>query len=300
MDSKLFHILKKVYCKKKYEKDENGHQHIIKNGDIFDCDTKTTTYALDNLSHEELDYLISNVYPVNEIVSYSHDECVHEYKEILCHTNLTLEDFLSAYVCGFSSFPRGRQPILSYLFAKAVPQHTFTPTEKGGTVCAICSMPKQIYIQKGEEIFREYCGVSWNELWGKYLVGLQEFSELQPLIPTTEDIQIFRAVIDCIRNAPVGETPGKLEQRIKKAKIIHKYEKYKFRGQLITLAELGILPNPYIKPLYDGFLSFEQKCLIGHKVPGSARSDIVLPLSGWRGDNPINEDRLYDLFGYVF
>ena len=98
MDNKLFKILKKVYYKKKYEKDENGYQHRTTNGDRFDCNTKTTTYALDNLSHEESDYLISSGYPVNEIVTYSHDECVKRYKEILRHPNLTLENLLAAYL----------------------------------------------------------------------------------------------------------------------------------------------------------------------------------------------------------
>lgn len=298
MDDRLFKILKKVYCKKKYVKDENGYQHRIENGDVFNSDTKTTTYALDHLSHVELDYLRSSGYPVNEIVEYSHDECVQGYKELLCHMNLTLENLLAAYLCGFSSVPRGRQPLLSYLFARAVPEHAFTPFEKGGSICAVCSMSEHIWIQKGEEIFRKYWGYSWNEMWDKSIVDLCEFSELPPCEPTEEDIQVFCAVIELIRTAPMGETPGKLEQRIRKAKIVPKYEKYRFRGQLLTLAELGILPNPYVKPLYDGFVSFQQRCQISHDIPGSARSDIVMPLSGWRGDDPIDEDRLCLLFGH--
>ena len=298
MDKRLFQILKKVYYKKKYEKDENGYQHIIKNGDIYDCDTKTTVYALDNLSHDELNYLQSSKYPVNQIAAYSHDECVQGYKKILRHPNLAFENLLAAYLCGFSSFPRGRQPILSYLFAKAVPEHAFTPFENGGDICALCSLPKHIWIQDGEELFRKYWGYSWNEMWDKCLVDLHEFSELPPCVPTEKDIQIFCAVIDLIKNAPLKETPGKLEQRIRKAKIVPNYEKYRFRGQLLTLAELGILPNPNVKPLYDGFVSFQQKCLISHKISAGTRSDIVMPLSGWRGDNPIDEDRLYFLFGH--
>lgn len=135
-------------------------------------------------------------------------------------------------------------------------------------------------------------------MWGQYLIDLYEFSELPPCVPTKEDIHIFYEIIDLIRNAPSEETPGKLEQRIKKSKIVPNYEKYRFRGQLITLAELGVLPNPYVKPLYDGFVPFSQRCLIGHEIPGSARSDVVMPLSGWRGDHPIDEDRLYFLFGH--
>lgn len=104
-------------------------------------------------------------------------------------------------------------------------------------------------------------------------------------------------MIEMIRNAPTKETPGKLEARIKQSKIVPGYEKYRFRGQLITLAELGVMPNPYIKPLYDGFTPFTERREISKRVPGSLRSDIELPLSGWRGDDPIDEERLKMLFG---
>ena len=99
------------------------------------------------------------------------------------------------------------------------------------------------------------------------------------------------------RKASEKETPGKLEMRIKQSKIVPGYEKYRFRGQLITLAELGVMPNPYIKPLYDGFTPFTEAWNINKRVPGSLRSEIRLPLSGWRGDNPIDEERLEKFFG---
>ncbi|MCL1089160.1 hypothetical protein L2744_05965 [Shewanella profunda] len=129
------------------------------------------------------------------------------------------------------------------------------------------------------------------------LVELEEFTTIPPCTPTQVDISIFTSLIDMIRQAPQDETPGKLEQRIKKAKIIPNYEKYNFRGQLMVLAELGIMPNPYVKPLYDGFTHFTDICNI--KYPGSSRSDIILPLAGWRGANSIDETRLQALFGNI-
>ncbi|MCE8569023.1 hypothetical protein K0F19_20635, partial [Bacteroides fragilis] len=86
-----------------------------------------------------------------------------------------------------------------------------------------------------------------------YVIDLEEFSQLPPCEPTENDITVFRTVIDYIRNAPAEETSGKLEQRIRVAKIVPGYEKYRFRGQLMVLAELGIMPNSYIKPLFEGF-----------------------------------------------
>lgn len=295
MEEKLFKILKKVYFKKKYIKDINGYLREIDCGDEFDCKTKTTHYATNNLTSTEQTYLAESGYNVNEIIHLTHNQCIEKYKVILQNENITLEHCLSAFICGFESFPRGRQPILSYLFAKAVPIHEFT--DEG--CCPVCSIKNNNWIHCGEEIFRLYHGYSWNEGWDTYVLDLEEFSQLLPCKPTENDINIFRAVIECIRNASAEETPSQLEQRLRKAKIIPCYEKYRVRGQLITLAELGIMPNMYIKPLYDGFTAFKERCNISHKGKGCVRSDIVLPLSGWRGSNPINEERLNDLFGNI-
>ncbi len=57
------------------------------------------------------------------------------------------------------------------------------------------------------------------------------------------------------------------------------------------------MPNPYIKPLYDGFTPYTEMWKISKSVPGSMRSEIRLPLSGWSGDHPLDEERLEQFFG---
>lgn len=294
MDKGLFKILKKIYFKKSYIKDENGYMQRIDNGDQFDCESGTTHYSNDGLSNAEILTLEQSGYPVNQIIKYNHDECINAYKMLLEHPHLSIENLISAYICGFSSFPRGRQPILSYLFAQAVPEHKIVSE---GDVCPVCSIRRNVWIEKGHKIFSCYAGSVWNERWCGNLVELEEFTAISPCTPTPEDISILISLIDMIRQAPQDETPGKLEQRIKKAKIIPNYEKYSFRGQLMVLAELGIMPNPYVKPLYDGFTHFTDICSV--KYPGSTRSDIMLPLAGWRGENSINETRLQALLGNI-
>lgn len=294
MDKGLFKILKKIYFKKSYIKDENGYMQRIDNGDQFDCESGTTHYSNDGLSNAEILTLEKSGYPVNQIIKYSHDECINAYKTLLEHPHLSIENLISAYICGFSSFPRGRQPILSYLFAQAVPEHKIVSE---GDVCPVCSIRRNVWIEKGHKIFSCYAGSVWNERWCGNLVELEEFTAISPCTPTSEDISILISLIDMIRQAPQDETPGKLEQRIKKAKIIPNYEKYSFRGQLMVLAELGIMPNPYVKPLYDGFTHFTDICSV--KYPGSTRSDIMLPLAGWRGENSINETMLQALLGNI-
>ncbi len=299
MDEKLYKILKKVYYKKGYKLDKKGCKIEINTGDIYDRETGTFRYSTENLSEKELLYLQECGYAVNEIVYDTHDANLQKLKEIINHPNLSLHNLLSAYIAGYGSFLRGRQPIMSYLFARAVPVHSLY-NNKWGAACEICSMKREFYLEKGKEIFRKYGGASWNEMVWEFYIDLEEFSQLQPAVPTKEDLQIFKAVIELIRNAPEEETPGQLEKRILKSKLIPKCEKYALRGQLITLAELGVLYNPYIKPLFDEFTDFDTLCAISRKVPGSSRSDIVLPFSGWRGEYGICEERFQELFGSFY
>ena len=169
MDKGLFKILKKIYFKKSYIKDENGYMQRIDNGDQFDCESGTTYYSNAGLSNAEILTLEKSGYPVNQIIKYSHDECINAYKTLLEHPHLSIENLISAYICGFSSFPRGRQPILSYLFAQAVPEHKMVSE---GDVCPVCSIRRNVWIEKGHKIFSCYAGSVWNERWCGNLVEL--------------------------------------------------------------------------------------------------------------------------------
>lgn len=123
------------------------------------------------------------------------------------------------------------------------------------------------------------------------LLSLDELSYLQQSNYPLNDI-----LYDTIRHAPEDECVSKPEQRIKKAKLIPKCDKYKLWGLLITLSELGVMPNPSILPLYEGFTEFLERCNIISSTPGNPRSDIVLPLGGWRGRYGICEERFQEVF----
>lgn len=127
-------------------------------------------------------------------------------------------------------------------------------------------------------------------------LDLEEFKKLPPQMPSQEDLHIFLSVINLIRHAPEDECVSKPEQRIKKAKLIPKCDKYKLRGLLITLSELGVMPSPSILPLYEGFTEFLERCNIISSTPGNPCSDIVLPLGGWRGRYGICEERFQEVF----
>lgn len=300
MDENVFKILKKVYYKKRYVRDENGYQIPVATNDSYNKDTGTWFYSTDILSSEELSCLQQSKYPLNTITYDTHDAAIIKLKELLEHPAISLHHMAAAYICGFCSYPRGRQPIISYLFAQSVPEHPFREAAPGDIHCNLCRMKKEFWLEKGNELFRNYWGYSWNEQPEAYYLDLEEFSQQQTPIPTQEDLHIFLSVIDLIRHAPKGETPGRLEQRIARAKLIPHCEKYRLRGQLMALAELGVMPNYLIKPMYDGFRDTQSYNKACQEAPGSHRSDIILPLGGWRGEYGICEERFHEIFGYFY
>lgn len=293
VNDKLLKILKKVYHKKRYEKDEKGYYREIDHGDVWDNERAVYIFSTDNLKDEEKTYLEESSYPLNEIEHFTHDEVIDEFKKLIKNSNVTMDKALQAYVAGMKSFPRGRQPILSYLYANQCKNHSYLGNTE---YCEKCSIKKEKYLNVGEVLFSHYYGGSWNEGIELMLIELREFSQLEVPTPTEEDIVVFRKLIDVIRNAPQGETPGKLEQRIKLEKVFPKFSKYSIRGQLLSLAELGIMPNDFYPPMVDRLVDTVERTKFYEKAKGSPRSDIILPLAAWRGEYEIDEERLEKYF----
>ncbi|ATP42431.1 hypothetical protein CSE16_10885 [Solibacillus sp. R5-41] len=294
MNDKLLKILKKVYNKKRYDKDEKGYYREIDHGDEWDNERAVYIFSTNILKDEEKIYLEESSYPLKEIEHFTHDKVIDEFKILTKNFNVTMDKALQAYVAGMNSFPRGRQPILSYLYAHQCKNHTYLSETD---YCQKCSVKKEKYLNVGEVLFSYYYGGSWNEGVELMLIELREFSQLDVPTPTEDDIVIFRKLIDIIRNAPQGETPGKLEQRIKSEKVFPKFSKYSVRGQLLSLAELGIMPNDFYPPMVDRFVDPFERMKLYEKAKGSPRSDIILPLAAWRGEYGIDEERLDKYFG---
>ena len=60
-------------------------------------------------------------------------------------------------------------------------------------------------------------------------------------------------------------------------------DKYQRHGVLIGLAEFGVLPSPALLPMRDRFVSATEPHAAARTLRGAPRSDITLPLAGWRG-----------------
>jgi hypothetical protein len=222
-----------------------------------------------------------------------HDEAINRFFSLKNNNKLTEDFAVAMFYKGISGeYIRGRQTLMSYIYLKHLPEHKFT----GGKNCDICGLPKTETIDK-TDILSTYCsGHSWNELPLHYLIELEDIINMEKPIVTELDKKLLDDLLRIIEMAEKDETPGKLEKRISGNKILKNTDKYKRYGILQTLAECGILPNKLIIPRYDKFMSFKEILEAEKKLKGSIRSDIILPLAGWKGEYGINKDKYKIIF----
>ncbi len=243
-------------------------------------------------------WLNSGEHAPNAFDSACHDELVARMR--IAEEHVSWREALDGLILGCSgAWPRGRQTPISLAYAAHLEPHAFDPGDAEpapNTICQVCGLPMQATWDRTEDVFRLYWGYAWNEMPESYLPELEERSEAEMPEVGAADEAAFSALLTAIDQAPVGETPGQLESRLRKAKLLPGTEKYRRYGILSALAELGILPNVLLECTADGFVSRKTRLNAAHNVLGSPRSDIVLPLAAWRGELRIDWDRVDALY----
>ena len=277
MNKKIIFLLKKIYFH------ENG---------FFNHKLNRHEYKIpETITQEQLDLLTKYDFLPNTFETFCHDSSLDrliDYKN-----KITLEFATAMFLKGLTGdFPRGRQTLMSYIYIKNLYPHKFI----GDKICEICGLPKSKIIDKTNQLYTYYLGHSWSELPIHFLIELDEIIKLKQAVIGDIEKNKLKELLNFISEADDKETPGKLEKRIAKNKMLPKTDKYKRYGILMTLSECGILPNDFIKPLYDDFITLKDSSRISKKIKTSIRSDIILPLAGWKGKNGVNFKRYKDIF----
>ncbi|XXF76069.1 hypothetical protein P2318_23820 [Myxococcaceae bacterium GXIMD 01537] len=234
-------------------------------------------------------------FPFEECVELEHDAVVHRL--LAAAGRIPEQAVLSAFVAGLGgSWPRGRQPLISFSFARHLAPHAYTPTP-GYEHCRHCGLPGRAELDFTEEVLRWHVGAVWNEVPESYLPDLEEFAALTPPAPSDEDRAVLTRVLALAAAASPDCTPGQFERELQRAKHIPGSDKYARHGLLSALAEVGVLPNPLLPPTWDRFVTQEEVWEASKRVKGSPRSDIVMPLAAWRGSHGVDRERAKRLFG---
>lgn len=279
MNKKIISILKKVYFHENgfYNATFDRHEHNIP----------------DSVGQLDLDLLADNGVSPNNFETFEHDISLDRLLRFKSDPKLTLDFVKAMFLKGITGeFPRGRQTLMSYIYIKNLSKHNF----EGKDTCEICGLPKKKTIDKTNELYTYYLGHSWNEIPIHNLIELEEILKYEKPNLTTEDKNKLFELLNLIADAKPNETPGKLEKRIAKSKLLPKTDKYKRYGILLTLAECGILPNDFIGPAYDKFSTRREVWKASKNLTTSHRSDIVLPLAGWKGENGVDFNRYKEIF----
>ncbi|WP_342331268.1 hypothetical protein [Pedobacter sp. FW305-3-2-15-E-R2A2] len=229
----------------------------------------------------------------NQFETFEHDIALQRLMNLKNHKKLSLPFVTALFLKGITGENvRGRQTLMSFIYLKHLPEHKF----QGNESCEICGLPKKETLDKTEELYSYYSGHSWNELPLHFLIELEEALKFDQPETTESDHQKLVELLSFIAEAEKDETPGQLEKRIAKHKVLPNTDKYQRYGILQTLAACGILPNDYFEPAYDKFSTQKELWEISKKMKGSSRSDVILPLAGWRGINKVNLKKYKEIF----
>lgn len=235
-------------------------------------------YKTDFLIQKQWNILQENNLVPNDIKQHTHDSLINDFLNLQKNKKLTIEFSKSLFIKGLTGlFPRYRQTLISFLYLQKIKDHKYTPSKKFSG-CSICGLPEKATEDNTHNLFTYYLGYSWNEFPKNFTSELEDI--LQYPIPeiTNKDKDYLVNLLISIDRATDNETPGQLEKRIGKEKLLPKTDKYKRYGILQTLAILGILPS---KEELD-------------KQP--SRSDIVLPLAGWKGKLGVDFKKAIEIF----
>ena len=281
-DEKIVKLLSKVY--------------LHSNKESYDFDKKISSYKLpDNLKEKDILLLENSGFEINKIEHYQHDNVVKELRKIVTENDFELIVFNLFIKAIGKGFHRGLQPIISYLFAKNIPEHKFEPfnDEKFRNPCKICGLPKDNWENDGKNLHDLYIGYCRIGGYSETLLDLKEVLTFENVKATKNDIEVFNRLIETIGKATENETPTDLLNRISKEKILPNSNNTSRTWLIKILAELGIIKNKLINnySLLNGFVPYHQfleweKQL--HNEAPNHRTEVSFPISAWRGKLGIN------------
>ncbi|WP_158960719.1 hypothetical protein [Myroides fluvii] len=285
IDPKLIKILSKVYL----------HQNTV----AYDSDKQVYTYQLqpDNVKEKDLSLLAASGYEVNQIEHYQHNQVVQNLRTIVNQEGLEAKIYHLFIQAIGTGFHRGLQPIISYGYAKHLPDHHFEPFEEDAfrNPCKICGLPKDNWENEGKNLYDLYIGYCRIGGYTETLLDLKEISTFDSIKASKDDIAVFKKLIACIEQATEKETPTDLLQRISKAKILPNSNSTSRTWLLRILAALGILNNKLVEDYsmlhrfspYHQVRAWEEQL---HQEAPNHRTEVNFPLSAWRGKLGINHE----------
>jgi hypothetical protein len=275
--------------------------------DLLDLLSRHYGYAkgrlarLGGLVPEERGRCEAGGFPLDRRTLYRHDDAVTRLRTRAA--DLDPAAVARAFLAGLTpAFPRGRQPLISYAFARHLPEHAFRPASEGKapgeTLCLVCGINLEEPLDATEAVLRTWLGWSWNERPIRYLPDLEAFDPREvPPAAVAQGREVLEALLEAALDLAPEATPSLLEKEIARRKLLPGTDKYQRLGVLEALAEAGVLPNERLAPSWDRFVPVPVRWEASRAMKGAPRSDIVLPFGAWRGRDGVDREAVQRVFG---
>jgi hypothetical protein len=287
LDDKLIKVLAKVFLEA--NKTEWDNQKMV---------GSFTVPA--EMSEKDRALLQQSGFKINDIVHHQHDEAVAQLKQIATQPHiekLVFNLFIEAIGTGSR---HGFLPIFSYLFAKHIPTHNYSPYSNdklrfndNERPCRICGIKHNEWRNNSQDLYHFYIGYYATQANFDLQIGLNEAQAFSSKAASKESIAVFKQLIDFIEQSEQNDTPTVLLDRLSKAKILPKSNVMTRVILLRILAQLGILPNKFDANfgIVNQFVDYNQTMaweLQLHDEAPNIHSEVNFPISAWRGRLGVN------------
>ena len=264
---------------------------------LFDSFWSSLGWSENEISDETFQICKSQGYMFDPPSVISHDEYMKRIVDVV--HRIKPKDVAGAFLYSLSTRSLEYRSVLgSYWYAVAIPEHQFL-NDKKYYCCPVCD-----WYRWDEEDQKRHEGLNvlnferhkWGGVrhtCGQYaLFDLEQFLLLPKVIPTEEDIRLFRSILDCVTEMSPNKKVGEL-QKIITAKKILKSNKSEIQILLNILGICGILSSPDNPCYIDRFVE------INGRDPVESKNDYAYPTNRWHASDGINMDRLHIVFnGY--
>lgn len=231
----------------------------------------------------------------------THDETMERLADVL--SKITRKTVGNAFLYSLSTRSlEYRSALGSYYTAIAIPPHKFSPNGYGR--CEVCGWRQwKTPPQEGGLKFTldsQYAPNFFNYIRYKYggcsdmvlnyaLFDLEQFIKLPTVTPCTEDYDILKRILGCVKTLEWRDRVAKLQKAAIHEKIL-KTNSYEMEELLTALGVCGVLTDRKAPALEEKFVGYWNiKCL--------QFSEWGYPINMWRAYNGVNKERLHKVFG---
>lgn len=290
MDKKTFDILKKHYH---YKLDKNTGKYIPN----FITDEEVKYVAAQGYSIK-IDDIIPDWrwYGGNYYTQITHNAAQERLLKAFAKVNLL--DISNAFLYSLSTQDSCYSNALSaYVYAMNFPTHAYDKTVDSNPICKICGMLEEEDVDFTYQYYLRakpsgFVGLGYTPI--SPTLELELFLDLLKVIPTNEDIRLFKIIIKAIENAAPTDRARAVQDNLKD---ILKGNKYTRQAFFETLGHCGILET-------ENFKGFDKKFMtIWDRQGANSRPHISIecdpPLSFWTGKDGINHQSLAYFFPQI-